>query len=303
MLDPDIYRLVREQDFLLRSALELRAYEWGSLEVYTEAVRKRLSAYHSKYDLLHWLTFWTEPQRLASPFAGDPNYESLKTRSRTVHQDVLAKVFTTPVTEPERHAGYDVWNAIDGHIVQTHCDDVSVVLDFGSGYGRLGAIFADPSRTGTYISVDCMEASYLLQNLFLSTSAPGRFFEYVDYAFERRPLVVERGKVGTIYHLPTWRLDLVPDAFVDAIMSVFVLPEINEFALLDFVSHAKRIVRDGGYIYIRDHLYHVAEDNHPGGHRLDTAALLEDAGFQRIYQGDYQDNIEIYGIPRIYRKA
>ena len=59
MLDAKIFQLVKEQDFISRSALELRPYTWSSLDVYEDAVKSRMSTYHSKYDLLHWLTFWT----------------------------------------------------------------------------------------------------------------------------------------------------------------------------------------------------------------------------------------------------
>ena len=302
MLDINVFRLVQQQDFLLRSVLELRPYVWGSLDVYAEGVRDRMSRYHSKYDLLHWLTFWTEPHRLASPFAGNEDYEALRKQSGEIHRDVLGRLFTTPVTEAKPHAGYDIWNAIDGHIVREHCPDASVVLDFGSGYGRLGAVFAGEAQGGTFISVDCVEISYILQNLFLSTLAANRFFEYVDFAMERRPFAIGDGGASSIYHLPTWRLDLIADASVDAITSVFVLPEINEFALMDFVEQATRMLRPGGYIYLRDHLYQTGENNHKGGHRLDTSELIGQAGFRLTYQGDYEDNVDIYGIPRVYRK-
>ena len=71
MLDAKIFQLVKEQDFISRSALELRPYTWSSLDVYEDAVKSRMSTYHSKYDLLHWLTFWTQPSRLSSPFVGE----------------------------------------------------------------------------------------------------------------------------------------------------------------------------------------------------------------------------------------
>lgn len=303
MLDVNIFKLVREQDFLLRPSLDLRPYVWGSLEVYADAVQTRMSQYHSKYDLLHWLTFWTESARLASPFTGEPAYERLKEESCTVHQTVLRYLFDAAKINSAPHAGYDIWNAIDGHVTSVHCSDVKTVLDFGSGYGRLGAVFAGPARGGNFIAVDCIEISYLLQNLFLSLMAPGRFYEYCDYAFERRDFFVNLDKENLVYHLPSWRLDLVPDKKVDLVTSVFVLPEINQFALLDFIQQAKRIVRPGGYIYLRDHLYHKGDDGHQGAHRLDTSVLLEKAGFEQIYEGNYRDNEEIYGIPRIYKKS
>ncbi len=303
MLDASIFQLIKEQDFISRSPLELRPYVWGSLDVYEDAVQKRLSHYHSKYDLLHWLTFWTEPERLVSPFSNEDKYKALRTTSRLTHENVLKMLFSSGSMNSELHAGYDIWNAIDGYIVSEHCSNVRSVLDFGSGYGRLGAIFGEPSRNGVYISVDCIEVSYILQNLFLSLMAPERFYEYCDYVFERRDFKVDCQKTNSIYHLPSWRFDLIEDNQIDLITAVFVLPEINEFALLDFVKHAKRIVREGGYIYLRDHLYQSGDKNHSGAHRFDTDSLLKDAGFEVKYIGNYEDNLDIYGIPRIFQKT
>ncbi len=304
MLDTSIFQLIKKQDFILRSALELRPYTWGSLNVYEDPIQKRMSHYHSKYDLLHWLTFWTEPERIVSPFGkGDKQYESFLKLSRCQHENVLKKLFSPDSISSELHAGYDIWNAIDGRIISEYCPNVRSVLDFGSGYGRLGAILGEPSRNGVYISVDCIEVSYILQNLFLSLMAPERFYEYCDYVFERRDFKVDCQKAKLIYHLPSWRLDLIEDNQIDLITAVFVLPEINEFALLDFIKQAKRIVRDGGYIYLRDHLYQSGESNHSGGHHLNTQSLLEDAGFKVSYSGSYKDNVDIYGIPRIFKKT
>ena len=71
---------------------------------------------------------------------------------------------------------------------------------------------------------------------------------------------------------------------------------------MNFIKEAKRILRIGGYIYLRDHLYQTGENNHKGCHKLNTEDELSKAGFQLIFKGEYKDNIEIYGTPRIYRK-
>lgn len=86
----------------------------------------------------------------------------------------------------------------------------------------------------------------MLQNLFLTTFVPHRTTEYIDLAFERRLDEFDIDKSEGIFHLPTWRFDLVPDNSVDVVTAIFVLPEINDFALLEFVKQTKRIVRDGG---------------------------------------------------------
>jgi len=301
MLDQSVFNLIKDQDLLMQPPLRLRPYVWGSLDVYQDGVKDRMSKYLSKYDLLHWMTFWTEEERLASPFVGDEGYEAKLLKSSQIHQSLMTKIFTTPIIEDKPHTGYDIWNAIDTHIVDSQCADVHTVLDFGAGYGRLGAMFSNDERGGSYIAVDCVEVSYLLQNLFLSSMAPERFHEYMDYAIERRPFAIETQAANAIYHVPSWKMNLVPDASVDVITSVFVLPEVNDFALLEFVEQARRVVRQGGYIYIRDHLYHNAKSGHLGGHRQDTPSLLEAAGFKLIYQGKYRDNIDIYGTPRVYQ--
>ena len=302
MLDAKIFQLVKEQDFISRSALELRPYTWSSLDVYEDAVKSRMSTYHSKYDLLHWLTFWTQPSRLSSPFVGEKRYESILRSSFEKHQYVLGMLFSKECVEEKPHQGYDIWNAIDGNIISQYCPEVKVVLDFGSGYGRLGAVFGHEERNGVYISADCVEVSYILQNLFLSLMAPKRFHEYFDYVFERREFRVDCTIENALYHIPSWRLDLLEDGGIDLLMAVFVLPEVNEFALIEFIKQAKRVVRKGGYIYLRDHLYHTGNNNHKGAHQLNTEQLLTEAGFNLLYQGDYKDNVDIYGIPRIYQK-
>ena len=302
MIDKNIYNLIREQDFALMPALDLRSYEWGSLAVYNQDVRERMVHYHSKYDLLHWMTFWTEAERLGSPFAGEEKYEAIKSRSAQAHIKTLNNVYSKFDHTKKPHAGYDIWNAIDGYIVDTKCDSPSTVLDFGAGYGRLGLVFGDESRGGKYIAVDCVEVSYMLQNLLLTSYAPERTSEYIDMAMERRLDEFDLSADEGIFHLPTWRLDLVPDESIDVVTAIFVLPEITDFALLDFIKHANRVVRKGGYIYLRDHLYHTGDAGHKGAHRFDTEKLLAEAGFKETYRSDYVDNKDIYGTPRTYQK-
>ena len=95
MIDQAVYRIVRDHDFLLMPALDLRRYIWASLQVYPETVQTRLGQYHSKLDLLHWFTFWTELWRRASPFHGQESYDRLKNDSSQRHDIVLKRIFST----------------------------------------------------------------------------------------------------------------------------------------------------------------------------------------------------------------
>ena len=302
MLDSKIFNLIKEQDFMLMGALDLRAYEWGSLNTYREDVKSRMQNYTSKYDLLGWFGYWTEKERLMSPFKNTPKYGLYKKSSSINHETILKKIFSTYKTStPEIHSGYDEWNAIDAHIIFSQCKTHETVLDYGAGYGRLGLILNTENKVKNYIAIDSVEMSYLLQNLTLSNYKPDTFYEYFDYALERKEFLPLSDKRGAIYHLPMWKWKLIPSASVDVACSVFVFPEINEFALKETIVQLKRTLKPGGYLYLRDHLYHTGEKNHFGGHRLDTEKLLESYGFKKIYQPEYKDNVEIYGTPRVYQ--
>jgi SAM-dependent methyltransferase len=304
VLDPYVFRLIQEKDFGLMPALSLRSYSWASLAVYDQVVRDRMKHYRSKYDLLGWFKFWTEQHRLASPFDGQSEYESYRRSSTERHEVVLRRLFSTLKDETRHlHGGYDIWNAIDSQVVFSQCKETQTILDYGAGYGRLGLAFFGHPRVKNYIGIDSIELSYMLQNLVLSAYQPERFYEYFDFAMENKPFEALQSPDGGIYHLPMWKWDLIPDASVDVVTSVFVLPEINEFSLLEFMAQATRTVKKNGYIYLRDHLYHTGDKNHVGAHRFDTEALLEKNGFKKIYQPDYADNVEIYGTPRVYQKT
>ena len=77
MLDVNIYNNIRERDFLAMPGLDLRPYTWGSTAVYNDDVKLRLMKYHTKYDLLHWMSYWTEKRKLMSPYSGIDEFEKL----------------------------------------------------------------------------------------------------------------------------------------------------------------------------------------------------------------------------------
>lgn len=301
MLDIEIYRNVRDHDFLLLPALDIRKYAWGSTKVYKGLVRSRMLNYSSKFDLLNWFKFWTEKWRLVSPFEGEKKYEEFKQLSKERHDYILKRIFSTYKKESQIHNGYDIWNAIDSYIITEKCSSIKNMLDFGAGYGRLGLIFGEHEEVKNYICIDSIEHSYMLQNIALSAMFPLKFYEYFEYAFERQNFPLDLKNKTGIYHLPAWKWDLIPQRSIDVIISVFVLPEINEFGLQEFIHQAKRCLKKGGYLYLRDHLYTTGEKSHKGAHKLNTEELLKENKFKIIYQGKFEDNKEIYGIPRVYQ--
>ena len=90
MLDKKIFRLIQEKDFLAMSPLELRPFKWASLEVYdSEYVRNRLLEYNSKFDLINWMSFWTEKKRIVSLFDGTVKFDKLKKKSSEAKEKVF----------------------------------------------------------------------------------------------------------------------------------------------------------------------------------------------------------------------
>tara|TARA_B100000242_G_scaffold249915_1_gene191300 strand:- start:2840 stop:3748 length:909 start_codon:yes stop_codon:yes gene_type:complete len=301
MLDPKIFKLIMDRDFIAMSPLELRPFMWASLQAYDSPyVRARMQEYNSKFDLIHWMSFWTEKERVISPFDGKEKYEKFKKKSSEAHQKVFKYLFDKEILKKKLHFGYDIYNAIDYYIISQNCDNFNVTLDFGSGYGRLAAMFSFKENQKTFISVDCIESTYILQNLFLSLLKPQNFHEYFDYEFLNKKINIKQK--NSIFHIPTWRMNIVENESVDLITSVFVLPEINEFALNNFITESKRILKKNGFIYVRDHLYQTGEKNHKGAHKLNTEKELRKNGFELIFKCEYKDNVDIYGTPRIYKK-
>ena len=56
--------------------------------------------------------------------------------------------------------------------------------------------------------------------IFLSLLKPQNFHEYFDYEFLKKEMkILDK---NSIYHIPTWRMNLIMDVSVDLITSIFV---------------------------------------------------------------------------------
>ncbi|RMG39427.1 MAG: hypothetical protein D6719_13360, partial [Candidatus Dadabacteria bacterium] len=92
------------------------------------------------------------------------------------------------------------------------------ILDFGAGNGRQANLLSQlEDEQLVYIGVDAIPKSYCLQHLYYSvTDRP-----FYDYVVDPTSTVLDDNSRG-IYHLPTWRFDLIPDNYVDKIVTVQV---------------------------------------------------------------------------------
>lgn len=167
---------------------------------------------------------------------------------------------------------------------------VKNILDFGAGYGRQALMWSQNSEI-LYCGVDAIPKSYLLQNLYYSKlNSP--FYDYLD---DPDNFKIDQNKRG-IYHLPTWRLDLIENESFDLVSCVQVINELSYSLTVNSVSEFKRILKPGGALYIRDH------ENHKMVHGKSIDSLLIKNGFVLEYKPHIADSIDCHGIPRIWRK-
>lgn len=174
------------------------------------------------------------------------------------------------------------------------------ILDFGAGYGRQINLWSQLHADLVYVGMDAIELPYCLQN-----------FYYKQFDLPLRDYIEEPGTFRLeedpgIYHVPTWRSDLLPPDFFDLVICVQVLQEINEQLVRHMIDVFRRCLKPGGALYIRDHdlVWQPA-------HRLDLNRYLVDHGFVlefRPYVVDNHPSIggaspDIHGIPRLWRKV
>jgi len=170
--------------------------------------------------------------------------------------------------------------------------NVSKILDFGAGYGRQINLWSqNHSHKLKYVAMDSILNPYCLQNFYYSCSGMP-VYEYINYPDGFK--IKENG----IYHLPTWRCDLLPKKFFDMIICVQVLQEINDKLVFKMIDVFKNVVKSGGILYIRDHGVNWKYS----AHKLDIEEMLWDNQFSLEYEPDLIDGEEIHGIPRIWRK-
>lgn len=168
---------------------------------------------------------------------------------------------------------------------------INRILDFGAGYGRQACLWTRTVENCVYVGMDAIPRSYCLQHFYYSHLG----IPLHDYAVAPNEFHVE-DRPG-IYHLPTWRADLLPTGFFDMVTCVQVLPELNAPLVRHMISVFARVLRDGGALYIRDH-----GDAWRPANQLNIDRALERAGFVLEFQPHVRDRIDLHGIPRIWRK-
>lgn len=291
-MEAEDFRRLKEYDLTrlgLRKAEWLIRWEWAH----------QYQVYNGPEDLLRWFE-WLKPYSHYLPLE---SVRPLAQLSEKKNRDILRSM--TGVRE-YIYQYVDEYNATDYLFQKLYPMpqrmQIKRILDFGAGFGRQVNLWSQCCEDLVYVGMDAIELTYCLQACYY-----GHFHlplqEYIhcadDFAIEGSP---------GIYHLPTWRTDLLPDDFFDMVICVQVLPEINETLVRHMINVFRRCLKPGGALYIRDHDLAWQQ-----GHHLNLDELLPEQGFYlefRPYVVDSHASLyrahdfppDVHGIPRIWRK-
>lgn len=188
--------------------------------------------------------------------------------------------------------------------IRTFCPDLPAAprhLDIGPGLGA-NALYSVFHLGASYLACDAHPVSYAVQRLFLRMLAVGRpeYLDVVDCETFNLDQQAIAGQIADAAYrflqVPSWHLPLVAARSIDLASATWVLNEVTPAGIIWLISHLVRIVRPGGYIYIRD-----SGLRKPLRHDIDYDALLLQLGFEPAGRLDVRNRVEMHGIPRAYR--
>ena len=224
--------------------------------------------------------------------------------SRIVHQSVINRLYGESNKNEIKwqDKGGDVTNAQDyffltSPLINLPRKDITV-LDYGAGYGRAINFLKELGCT-RYIATDAIENSYVSQYVYLKT-----FCDIYDWNFNEVLIndpylknLNSKSNFPQINHLPTWQLNKLIDISVDLVLFNQSLTEFSKYPASYALSQVNRLVKEGGFIYIRDNDFVSSE------HGLDEDAFFRRRNIIKIYDSPFKQNEDIHGSIRIYRKV
>lgn len=228
-------------------------------------------------------------------FLSGPAFERLVAQAKQADLTVLERLGLNPnahgVDAVSLYNAQDFWFQTPFQVPWRQ--RVRRFLDFGAGHGRQANLWfqAAPQLT-TFISVDAFPATYLTQRLYYHALG----LTVNDHMDQEQQSFSIQDEPNLVNHLPSWRLDVVPDGSVDMICAVQVLRELSRPMLQFALRHFHRILHDDGALYIRDHIgFHNVN-------MVDLDRVLAASGFVAEWQPMLIDGKDVHGVPRIWRK-
>ena len=195
----------------------------------------------------------------------------------------------------------------DYSFIKTYCVDLPTRpnhVDLGPGVGS-HSLYSLYHLNATYYALEAATPSYVAQKdfLFHISGADGSYFDVIDAehlecSFQK---IKDNINVKTKYkvkHIPSWYFGEIDDLSIDLVSATWMLNEVSYSDIFWLMSNAIRVLKKGGYFYVRD-----SEKLKPHGHSVQYDQLLQKLGFKLINRADVKNLIDYYGVPRVYEKT
>jgi SAM-dependent methyltransferase len=280
-----------------RESSAITLHEWMTEWEWAKAYHR----YNGPEDLLRWMEWTSKNPQI---FFGDGSWLDENQRlAESRNRAIVGAIFPG---QEYQYQQLDQTTALDYAFVnalpQPPRRKIQRILDFGAGFGRQVNLWWQKNPGLSFTGMDGIETAYCLQNLYYGFFT-SRVHEYATDP-DRFQIAADEG----IYHVPTWRHDLLPSGFYDLITCVQVLAEINETLVKHMLEVFARVLKPGGALYLRDH-----ENRWQPAHKLNVDAILSEMGFRLEFRPDWVDarhdprveqgmQPDVHGIPRIWRK-
>ncbi|MFH0855100.1 MAG: hypothetical protein V1869_01080 [Candidatus Omnitrophota bacterium] len=175
-------------------------------------------------------------------------------------------------------------------------------IDIGPGLG-CAAIASIKFLNSFFYALEASPMSYAVQRHYFRflSPVPGAYLDVIEcenYQLPAGEIMQEINKNGyRIKHIPSWRFPWLLDGSMDILSATFVLNELNYSGIFWILSNASRVIKKGGYFYIRD-----SEILKPGTHTVEYDKVLLKIGFEKVSELRFENRHIYFGIPRLYRK-
>lgn len=191
--------------------------------------------------------------------------------------------------------------------IKTFCTDLPknpIHLDIGPGLGS-HAFYSVFHLNANYLGLEASPVSYAVQRdvfRFLANNKPEYFDPIVAEKMGSSPEDIKNeladNKKYRIRHVPSWYFEDVLDESLDLVTASWVLNEVSPAGITWLMCNSMRALRMGGYFYIRD-----SDKLKPNRHSISYDKVLLSMGFEHVGKLDVKNRVDMYGIPRAYRKV
>lgn len=193
----------------------------------------------------------------------------------------------------------------DYSFIKRHCAGLPAHphhIDIGPGLGS-SALYSLKFLGSTFYALESDPMSYGVQRHYFRfmSPKPGAYFDLIEC--ENFQLQVERIKAElgsnryAIKHIPSWRFPLLKAGSMDLLTACHVLNELNYSGILWLLAEGSRVLRKGGYFYIRD-----SAILKPGTHTVKYDEMLEKMGFVEVARLKLKNRHDFFAVPRVFMK-